>query len=250
MESQVLAGLFEDVGEAPDTPSLRLLEVVEALARCGPLTLAALVAELGLPRGAVFRALCSLRRKHWVRMRHGDRAFVLRAPMVGLLRQAPHSAAEVEAALPLFERLAAVGPVHVDLGLFTGAGEVRVVETTRKAGYGGACLSLTDDDLALVAQLQLPPGELVRHLTVYLDRATAEERRIIASGDHARHLKALRLRRVLFHEDGTAVALAPPGLTGVGLRAELWRPSRQHVAGLRDAVAALMGQGTAGVGRA
>lgn len=241
MQGQVLTGVFETAGDAPDTPSLRLLEVIEALARRGPSTLSTLADDLAIPRGAVFRALNSLRRKHWVRMRHGDRAFVLRAPLVRLIGEAPHGPAEVEAALPLFEALKAAGPVHVDLGVFAAAGVFRVVETTRKDGYGGRSLSLTDDELALVAQFDLPPAELVRHLTAFLSGADAEERRLIASGEHARHLKALRARRVLIHGDGEVAAFAAPGLPGVGLRAELWRPTRQHMARLRDTVWALAG---------
>ena len=60
--------------EAADGPSLRMLEVLEGVCRLGPVTLADLVGHLGIPRGAVWRALAVLRQKGRVRRRSGDNA--------------------------------------------------------------------------------------------------------------------------------------------------------------------------------
>lgn len=222
-----------------DKPALRLLEVAEAVARRGPSTLAELVADLGLPRGAVWRALNMLRRKGWVRMRAGDSAFELCAPVVDLFASAPHQSDEVSDAMPLFDMLVAWGPVHVDLGGFVGRGAFRVIESTRRDGYGGGFLSLTDDDLALAAQIACPPDVVARHLASFQERATGDERQVIASGDHIRHLRRLRAAGAVWAEDGTMVSFPIAGLPGFALRAELWRVSRSRTEALRAEVARL-----------
>jgi DNA-binding IclR family transcriptional regulator len=223
----------------PDTPegaARRLLDVLDGVCRFGPVTLSDLVSRLDIPRGAVWRSLAALRQKGWVRMRHGDKAFELCAPVTGLFSHAHAARPEVEALMPVFTRLAESGPVHVDLGLFTARGAFRVVETTRKQGYADQTLSLTDDDIALAAQLHLAPADLVRHLTTFMERAGAEERQVIASGDHARTLRRLRQHGVVWQDDGSTVSLGRRGWPGVALRVELWRFSRLRAEGLRALV--------------
>ncbi|MEY4985099.1 MAG: Sugar-specific transcriptional regulator TrmB [Pseudomonadota bacterium] len=220
-----------------DRHAMRLLDVLEAVCRHGPAPLADLVRRTGLPRGAVWRALDVLRDKGWVRMRHGDKAFVLRAPVPALFSGATMIPPEVEAAMPLFERLVEGGPVHVDLGLFVASGEFRIVETTRKDGYGRPPLSLTDDDVAIAAQVHLTPPAALKHLKSFMERATSEERQVIASGEHVRALRRLRESGALWHDDGSAVALAVAHLPGLALRVELWRVSQSRIRDLRDFVA-------------
>ena len=222
-----------------DRHAFRFVDIVEALARHAPVTLAGLVERTGLPRGAVWRALDVLRARGWVRMRHGDRAYELRAPVAALFSQARTSRPEVEAAMPLFERLTGIPHVHVDLGLFTALGDFRIVETTRRDGYDRRPLSLTDDDIAVVAQLHLSPPQLVRHLKAFMERATGEERQVIASGDHARSLKRLREVGTVSHDDGAVVALASADLPGIGLRVELWRVSKARIRDLSERLSAL-----------
>ncbi|OYU20397.1 MAG: hypothetical protein CFE34_00015 [Rhodobacteraceae bacterium PARR1] len=222
--------------EAPDGTALRLLDVLEGVCRLGPVTLSDLVTRLEIPRGAVWRALDALRQKGWVRMRHGDKAFELCAPIAGVFTHAHVARPEVEALMPVFTRLAESGPVHVDLGLFTARGEFRVVETTRKQGYSDQTLSMTDEDIAIAAQLHLLPADLVRHLTAFMERAGAEERQVISSGDHARTIRRLRQQGVVWHDDGSAASLARRGWPGVSLRVELWRYSRSRAESLRELV--------------
>lgn len=230
------AALGADASDASDGSGARLLEVMEGLCRHGPATLGDLVAHLRLPRGAIWRALSVLRQRNWVRMRHGDNAYELCTPLSGLFANARYSRPEVEALLPVFTRLAESGPVHVDLGLFTARGEFRIVETTRKQGYGGQPLSLTDEDIALAAQLHLPPADLVRHLTTFMERASAEERQVISSGDHARTIRSLRGQGVIWLDDGSSASLGRRRWPGVALRVELWRFSRSRAETLRDLV--------------
>lgn len=229
-----------------DRHAFRFVDIIEALARHAPVTLAGLVERTGLPRGAVWRALDVLRARGWVRMRHGDKAYELRAPVAALFAQAKTSRPEVEAAMPLFERLTAIPHVHVDLGLFTALGDFRIVETTRRDGYDRRPLSLTDEDIAVVAQLHLSPPQLVRHLKAFMERATGEERQVIASGDHARSLKRLREVGIVSQDDGAVVALASGALPGIGLRVELWRVSKARIRDLQDRLGSLGIRGSAG----
>jgi DNA-binding IclR family transcriptional regulator len=222
--------------ETPERTTQRVLDVLDGVCRFGPITLSDLVSRLDIPRGAVWRSLDALRQKGWVRMRHGDRAFELCPSVPGLFGQAQAARPEVEALMPIFTRLAESGPVHVDLGLFTARGAFRLVETTRKQGYSGQSLSLTDDDIALAAQLHLPPTDLVRHLTTFVEQAGAEERQVISSGEHARTLRRLRPQGVVWQEDGSSAAFGRRGWPGVALRVELWRYSRLRAAELRDLV--------------
>lgn len=226
--------------DAPEGVALRLLEVLEGVCRHGPTPLADLVSRLDIPRGAVWRALQALRQKGWVRMRHGDNAYELCAPVADLFGKGHVARPEVEALMPVFGRLAASGPVHVDLGLFTARGEFRIVETTRRDGYDGEALSLTDDDIALAGQIHLSPADLVRHLTVFMDRAGSEERQVVASGDHARTIRRLRGQGVVWQDDGSAAAFGLRRYPGVGVRVELWRFSRARSAAMRQLVTEIM----------
>ena len=51
---------------------------------------------------------------------------------------------------------------------------------------------------ALAAQLHLVPADLVRHLTAFMERAGAEERQVISSGEHARTIRRLRQQGVVY----------------------------------------------------
>lgn len=226
--------------ERPDSSALRLLEVLEAVCRLGPVTLSDLCARTAIPRGAVWRALASLRQKGWVRMRHGDKAYELCAPVSALFSQGHFARPQVESVMPVFTQLAESGPVHVDLGLFTSKGHFHIVETTRKDGYLPNALSLTDEDIAIAAQLHLSPADLVRHLTVFMETAGTEERQVISSGDHARTIRRLRLDGVLWQDDGAAASFGLRAFPGLGLRVELWRMSKTKAQTLRDLVAAIL----------
>lgn len=226
--------------EGADRHAHRLLDVADAVARLGPITLNDLAVATALPRAAVWRALQVLRDREWLRMRHGDNAYVLNARVAQVFGHAATCRPEVGAALPLFERLSQLGPVHVDLGVFTELGEFRIVETTRKDGYGRPALSLTDDDIAVAAQFAMNPAHLVRHLTAFMTWASAEERQVISTGEHARHLREHRGAGQVRDADGHAVAFPLPGHPGAALRVELWRTSRARIAALEAGIAALL----------
>lgn len=233
---------FPATAERPDSSGLRLLDVFDAVCRLGPVTLADLCDRTEIPRGAVWRALSTLRQKGWVRMRHGDKAYELCAPVASLFSQGHFARPEVESVMPVFTRLAESGPVHVDLGLFTSKGHFHIVETTRKDGYQPNALSLTDEDIAIAAQLHLTPADLVRHLTVFMETAGAEERQVISSGDHARTIRRLRPEGVVWQDDGAAASFGLRSFPGLGLRVELWRLSKTRAQALRNLVGTILAE--------
>lgn len=211
-----------------DAPTQRILIIAETIARYGPITLAQLTERLQFSRGAIWRAVSTMRAQGWVRMRLGDNAYELRSGFLNLFSNAHHALPQMDLLEPLMVQAAKAGPVFVDLGHFTQAGMCKVIETTRKTLPLGN-LSLCDDDLAIAAQLQMTPKDLVTHLRTYITFATEDERRIITSGEHGRHLARLRDKGVVWLDDRTSVAFPIPGHIGFALRAELWRTTRADV---------------------
>lgn len=208
-----------------DAPTQRILIIVETIARFGPITLAQLTERLQFSRGAIWRAVSTLRAQGWVRMRLGDSAYELRSGFIGQFSNAHHALPELDLLEPLMLQAAKAGPVYVDLCHFPQTGLCKILETTRKTAPVGH-LSLCDDDLALAAQLHMEPKELVTHLRAYLDLASDDERRIITSGEHGRQLARLGDEGAVWLDDGTAVSFPIQGHIGFALRVELWRTTR------------------------
>jgi hypothetical protein len=217
----------------PDAPTQRILTVIEMIAMRGPITLPELCAALPLiSRAAVWRAVDTLRAQGWVRMRAGDNAYEMRREMADRLARGHHSMPEVEAIAPIRDRIGAMGPVHVELGGFVDTGVFKVLESTRKSHYRMPQdqPSLVDDDLAIAAQLTVPPPNLVLHLRAYLIKARNDERQIITSGEHGRAIAKLRDVGYLWLDDRSAISISLPEFRGFALRAELWRVTNSDLA--------------------
>lgn len=211
-----------------DAPTQRILIIAETIARYGPITLGQLTERLQFSRGAIWRAVSTMRAQGWVRMRLGDNAYEMRRGFLDRLSQARPSLPEIDYFESLMLHAAKAGAVYVDLCNFSQTGLCKIVETTRKQMPNGN-LSLCDDDLAIAAQLQMTPKDLVTHLRSYIVVASDEERRIITSGEHGRHLARLRDKGAVWLDDRTSVAFPIKGHIGFALRAELWRTTRADV---------------------
>lgn len=211
-----------------DAPTQRILIIAETIARFGPITLAQLTERVQFSRGAIWRAVSTMRAQGWVRMRLGDNAYELRSDFSSLFSKAHHALPEMDIFEPLMRQAAAAGAVYVDLCHFKQPGLCKIIETTRKQIPINP-LSLCDDDLAIAAQLQMTPTDLLTHLRSYITFANDEERRIITSGEHGRHLARLRDQGAVWLDDRTAVAFAIKGHSGFALRVELWRTTRADV---------------------
>jgi hypothetical protein len=214
-----------------DAPTQRILSVVEAISAQGPITLVELCAVLPISRAAIWRALDTLRAMGWVRMRAGDSAFELRSDLVARLGAGHVANPLVEQIAPIFETIAAIGFVHVDLGGFVKLGQFRLLESNRKQPQGGfqRALSLVEDDLAIAGQLSLTPPNLVMHLRSYLESAEVEPRRLITSGEHGRTIAKLREKGHFWRDEGRSVALALKDYPGFALRVAIWRQTRANM---------------------
>lgn len=228
----------------PDAPTQRILAIAEMIAERGPITLVELSAALPFSRAAIWRAVDTLRMQGWVRMRAGDNAFELRRELADRLARGHHSSPEVEAIAPIRDRIMEIGPVHVELGGFTDTGVFRVLESTRKSYYAGqlSVPSLVDDDLAIAAQLTIPPPSLVLHLRAFMVSARDDERRVITSGEHGRLIAKLRDIGHIWQEDHSGISLALPEFRGFALRAELWRVGKGDIARFRMLVEAFLAE--------
>ncbi len=219
---------MEPQDTATDAPTQRILIIAEAISRHGPITLAQLTDRLQISRGAIWRALDTLRTMGWVRMRLGDNAYEIRSTMIDSFQHGHKSLPVIEQIAPLIARVLDVGPVHVDIGCFTESGVFQIVESTRKV-LPIAPLALCSDELALAVQLSLSPQILVGHLRTYMTIAPSEERRIITSGTHSRHLASLRDGRIVWQHDRLALSFPLADYIGFGLRAELWRTGKADI---------------------
>lgn len=222
-----------------DAPTQRILIIAETIARYGPITLAQLTERVQFSRGAIWRAVSTMRAQGWVRMRLGDNAYEMRSGFLAVFSNAHRALPEMDLLEPLMVQVAKAGAVYVDLCHFPQIGHCKIIETTRKQMPSGY-LSLCDDDLAIAAQLQMTPKDLVMHLRSFITIASEEERRTITSGEHGRHLARLRDQGAVWLDDRTAVAFPIKGHIGFALRAELWRTTRADIQAFASHMAQLM----------
>jgi hypothetical protein len=188
-------------------PTARVLLVMETILLHGPVTLGGLCDLLPISRAAIWRALNTLRTRGWVRMRMGDNAFEA-SHLFGTLAQSAHKSYRgAEEANALLHRLARLGPFHVEIGALTTWGRFTVLESTATTGYLLPERSLTDDRIAIAAQIGLGPTDQIRHLTQFLALCGDEERHQIQSGRHAQLLKKLKTKGIVWDTDKISVAL-------------------------------------------
>ncbi|MCD1625757.1 MAG: helix-turn-helix domain-containing protein [Paracoccaceae bacterium] len=188
-------------------PTARVLLVMESILLHGPVTLGGLCELLPISRAAIWRALNTLRSRGWVRMRMGDNAFEA-SHLFGTLAQSAHKSYHGAAeANTLLHRLARLGPFHIEIGALTALGCFTILESTSTTGYVQPDRSLTDDRIAIAAQIGLSPTDQIRHLTQFLAVCGDDERHQIQSGRHAQLLKKLKAAGIVWDADKIAVAL-------------------------------------------
>ncbi len=202
----------------------RLLEVFEAIAQNGPVTLNRLESMLAIPRVSIWRAARSLRARGWVRVRYGNSAFEVSHVFDRLFSDAHVGLPECEDIDEIMPAIVERKRFHGCVGIFAGTGRVRIIEDTALRSRADSFCSLVFSEIALAAQLTCTQKELVRHLEVYLRDAPPEERQIIESGEHGRRLAALAKEGLVWSEDGTSCVIpwrfhtGSPGSLQVRLR--------------------------------
>lgn len=185
----------------------RVLLVAEDVFANGPTTLSEITRRLTMSRGAIWRALCSLRSNGWVRMRSGDNAYEMRPSIAHMVASAHTSFSGADDFAQFIQTLARFGKFGVEFGMFSSLGKFAIVETTFANGYNLKNRSMVNDEIAIAAQLSLDAPTLLRHLMKTIEHCSEDERRCIQSGQHSKKIHAARLVGLVWSTDLSAFAI-------------------------------------------
>lgn len=208
-----------DTSDAPDildynSPTLRLLLVVEAIGLHGPITLKHLADILPIHRSSIWRATNVLKARGWVRMRLGDHAFELTGRLDGLFKDFHFAASDIDGAAGLIDKIVHERSFHIEFCQFVAAGEFMMIESSYRSVAREGSRSLVLDSAALAAQLALTPDERHTHLEAYSRQSSQTERDIVASGEHYKTLRHYAHTGVVWGSDMLAVSLPWIGASG------------------------------------
>ena len=206
-----------------DGPTARVLEVLDIVARKGPLTLNEITISCSFSRAAIWRALNVLRLKGWVRMRLGDNAFELVAEQAMQIAAGHRSFAHAQDVSDLLERLEQAFGVNVALGGFgRSSTAVTLMESTKKTDYRERAPNLLYDSLAIAAQLQLDRAVAVGVIRSYFDHCDDYDRRYIEQGKHSAALRNYaRVGFVLVNKGAElSIPVVLSGQVGFGIRSK------------------------------
>lgn len=146
------------------SPSFRMLQAVEKIARLGPITYEALRGELGMSKTATWRLVATLKDAGWVRLRHGGREIELDHRLDDLFATAhfadPEFAEVADTMAAVVERHA----VHLDLFVMNAKGQLDLHETTRRMTAAAQPIDTQDEALMLAVRAAMTPPQLERHL--------------------------------------------------------------------------------------
>lgn len=168
----------------------RILVVLEAIARHGPVKLDPLVDLTGIPRTPVFRCLKELEAQGYIRPRLGDGAYLLVAEKQGLLAEAPSLGEEVDILAPQLIALSRQEKVDCEVGVLMGMADYSLIERTKREDDDADRPPFLSDPAALTALLVEPPARRVRHVKAAMDRAAPGDRDEVTSGRYTSRLAA------------------------------------------------------------
>lgn len=219
-------------------PTARILLVADTLSLHGPLTLDEMQARLGFSRAAVWRALTTLRTMNWVRMRNGDNAYLVQRALMEQFVRARHSHEASDTIERIFLKVKEFGDFTIEFGAFDALGHCTVVETSKKDGYADVERSMTDDDIAIAAQLTFDPKQLVMHLKAFCEMASDEEGMQVRSGEHNVVLRKVAQTNLIWGPDriSVSVPLFKQVPKGCAVLLEQKSPGKASQSGLAAAV--------------
>ena len=190
-----------------EKPTIRALQVFERLATDGALTLNELVDAMPeISRAGVWRALDHLREQGWVRMRKGDKAFVLTTRIDNLMANTPEiplALEELDTRLPDIPK-----DMELNVGLFTAPGVFQFVESTQRK-FDQSPQDLLNCNAALVALMTESNGDMLRHLERWMETAaTPDQVQYVKGGNLRTTMLALRQEPVLLESAKKRCALS------------------------------------------
>lgn len=198
-------GIFS--GEDRDRSSLRTLLVAETIFSRGPLSLKELSDFLPFHRSSIWRSVNALKRKGWVRTCIANQKYIISARFHNLFENSDERYRYVEPMYPIAKEVVSCGLYHVDIGMFEGVGRFCVVESSRRSNMCEDMLSISDDILAIAAQLFMKPACIEQHAKAYLSFADPDERYVLQSSGHLKKIEGFRKHLAVWNKDRTEVAL-------------------------------------------
>lgn len=187
--------------------ALRTLKIAEILARDGPLSLKDLSANLPFHRSSIWRALDILRQQGWVRTQLGGKLFEISNQFRNILVLNSHGTDNTEEIDPILSFILSHGLYHIDYGCFKEPGKFVLLESSRGTFSQKERMSLTDDNIAIAAQLHMSPHRLKEHLDAFIITASNDERLIVQSNGHIEMLKQYRSHNQVWDDEGTEVSV-------------------------------------------
>ena len=224
----------------PNRTHNRLMLVLNAIGKLGPVTMVEIEKTLPLSRAAIWRTVSAMRTFGWVRMRAGDKSLELTHKLDLLASQFHFSSPESEQFSPLFSYIQSLN-LNYEFVAFVTLGKCHLVEASRPV-TSQEDLSLLDDCRALVAQAALLPSELTRHIRHYARTVNPEEMRSVMSDQHQESLRKIQERGFAWSRDRSSVIvpLRSDSDTACAVRVEPKVFTRRAISTLNENLAAIL----------
>jgi len=186
--------------------ALRTLKIAETLAREGPLSLKDLTANLPFHRSSIWRALDVLRQQGWIRTQLGGNMYEISNKFRDMIVRNNRVTHNTEEIYPVLSFILDRGLYHIDYGCFEKPGQFVLLESSRST-FAQKEVSLTDDSLAIAAQLHMSAKKLQEHLDAFASTASKEERLILQSDEHIDLLNRCRSQNQIWDDERTEVSI-------------------------------------------
>ncbi|MEM6308133.1 MAG: hypothetical protein AAF701_09135, partial [Pseudomonadota bacterium] len=173
---------FRNIAGPTSEPTYRVLYVLAAIGRNGPIDLAGLTDVVDFPKPAIWRCCQALMDMGWVTTLHHDGSYMLTSRADEEFAAARYIPLEIEQVAPLFQSLRDEKNIYAVLSSFADTGQVTHVESTRRAAVSDKPLSLVYDLEAICALSVMPKNIQLRNIVAYLDHATADEKTDVSNG--------------------------------------------------------------------
>lgn len=147
-----------------NTPSARVLSIVELLCQRGPLTYKEISLALNLSRAATWRLVATLRDAGWVCVRQGGSLIHLDPRLDEVFAKASFADIEFTDVAVALSEVADVHPVHIDLFAPNRFGHLVLQETTRRLTVSAPITDTPDDLLLLAMHAAMTRPQFDRHV--------------------------------------------------------------------------------------
>lgn len=226
-----------------DCSATRAMIVAESLAKNGALSLKELTQILPYHRSSIWRSIDALRKRGWIRACIGGRKYTVSGHFANDFTLSVAMKQDADILASIASNVLENGIFHVEFGCFDAPGSFLMLESSRQSFSREVRLSLTDESLAIAAQLNLPRSRLDGHLEAYQAVANAEQRLQVRSGEHMKTLQYHRIQGAVWEDDRSEVSIPLKHLTSsdCAMKISLKIPTRKNRRRLETVVKWLKG---------